>query len=235
MCLLPRPDIEQLISVYAKALADHGATPKGVLWPNATDLPKRFRSLLRPIDFGRYSPSNRLRLLDLGCGPGFLLDYLAQQDLLERVDYCGVDVYEQPLELGRARWPDHRFERRDVRDQPFEPGAFDYCVVCGVFTGRLTTTYETMEAIAQETLRAVWPSVHIGLGFNTMSKHVDWERDDLFHWPLDDIMAFCKKHLARHVSLHLDYGLWETTVLVLREPALSGGTVPASWISESLA
>ena len=140
MCLLPRPDIEQLISVYAKALADHGATPKGVRWPNATDLPKRFRSLLRPIDFGRYSPSNRMRLLDLGCGPGFLLDYLAQQDLLERVDYCGVDVYKQPLELARARWPDHRFERRDVRDQPFEPGAFDYCVVCGVFTGRWTTT-----------------------------------------------------------------------------------------------
>jgi hypothetical protein len=34
-----------------------------------------------------------------------------------------------------------------------------------------------------------------------MSKHVDWERDDLFLY----ILAFCKRDLSRHVSLRL---LW---------------------------
>jgi hypothetical protein len=87
--------------------------------------------------------------------------------------------------------------------------------------------------MAQDTLKAVWPSVTIGLAFNAMSKHVDWERDDLFHWPLDDIMAFCKTDLSRHVRLRLDYGLWEVSTIVLKSPAARLGSVPVGWRSEA--
>jgi len=47
-----------------------------------------------------------------------------------------------------------------------------------------------MEAMACDTLKSIWPSVKIGLGFNVMSKHVDWEREDLFHWGFDEVAAF---------------------------------------------
>lgn len=38
-----------------------------------------------------------MRLLDLGCGPGFLLDYLAENRLLDRVDCTGIDVTKVTL------------------------------------------------------------------------------------------------------------------------------------------
>jgi hypothetical protein len=89
-----------------------------------------------------------------------------------------------------------------------------------------------MEAMAQETLSAVWPSVTNGLSFNTMSKHVDWERDDLFHWPLDNIMAFAKANLSRHVAFCLDYGLWEVAVSVGKAPVPLTSSRPAAWLAE---
>src|SRR5262249_21598893 len=156
----------------------------------------------------------RIRLLDVGCGLGLLLDYLADNSLLDVVDYTGVDLVEPILQQARRRWPGYVFHLRDVRDAPYGEEEFDYCLLCGVFTVRTGNNYEDMVSLEQSTIKAIWPSVRLGLGFNSMSKHVDWERDDLFHWPLDDIMAFCKSHLSRHVSLNLDYGLWETSTIV---------------------
>jgi len=227
-----RKDVEKLAAVYAASLANYGATPKGLLWPNAPDLATRFEVLLGGINFQRYTRVNRIKLLDLGCGPGLLLDYLNENQLIDLVDYTGVDVLEADLLEARSRWPDYRFELRDVRDCPFDEHRFDYCIVCGVFTGKFEVTYAEMEAMAQEILRAVWPSVTIGLGFNVMSKHVDWERDDLFHWPLDNIMAFCKAHLSRHASFRLDYGLWEVSTIVLKSPIERQTRLPNQW-SES--
>ena len=84
--------------------------------------------------------------------------------------------------------------------------------------------WHEVRLVRHETLAAVWPSVTEGLSFNTMSKHVDWERDDLFHWPLDDVMAFAKANLSRHVAFNLDYGLWEVAVHVHRSPVQPAAT-----------
>ena len=170
-----------------------------------------------------------MRLLDVGCGLALILDYLKENALLDRVDYTGVDLLDSMLSEARERWPEARFERRDIRDQPFPDDAFDYGVVCGIFTVKHENTYADTVAFAESTLRAAWPSVTIGLGFNSMSKHVDWERDDLFHWPLDDIMTFCKRDLSRHVTFRLDYGLWEVSTLVRKTPLTTAAIVPPAW------
>jgi SAM-dependent methyltransferase len=226
-----RNDVHEITKHYAAALAERGVSPVGVLWPNAHDLATRFEVLLGAIDFSQYRPSRRAKLLDVGCGPGFLLDYLAKNKLLTRIDYTGVDVTEVTMGHARARWPDHRFELRDVRDQPFGGEIFDYCIACGVFTARCGNTFDQMRDLVQDTLKALWPSVRLGVGFNVMSKHVDWERDDLFHWPLDDMMAFCKANLSRHVCFRLDYGLWEASALVLKSPIQPRTQAPESWLT----
>lgn len=227
-----REDVFHLTSRFEKAIEKGGVTPVGIMWPNATDLAVRFETLLSAIDFSQWSPEKKLRLLDLGCGPGFLLDWFRENNLLDRIDYTGVDVTEVTMKHARERWPSQRFELRDIREQPYAPDSFDFCIICGIFTARFENSYATMESLVHDTLRAVWPSVGIGLSFNTMSKHVDWERDDLFHWPLDDIMAFCKKEMSRHVALHLDYGPWETSAVVTRKPVAARTTTPANWFGE---
>lgn len=224
-----RDDVRTVTAVYEESLRKHGAVPQGVYWPSASDLAKRFRLQLVEAGIETASPERRLRVLDLGCGPGLLLDYLEANGWLDRVDYTGVDVVASTIEIARQRWPDRRFDVRDLRDQPYPPEAFDACVMCGVFTGRPGIGYDEMVNLVRSTLSAVWPSVSHCLVFNTMAKHVDWERDDLFHWPLDEAMAVCKADLSRHVRIRLDYGLWETTFVVLRQADIAVGTVPSNW------
>jgi SAM-dependent methyltransferase len=225
-----RDDIRKLPEIY-RLLAEQDDKPLATLgWPpNPDDLAERHKTLLSAVEFPSYTPERPLKILDLGCGLGLLLDYLTANSLIGRIDYTGVDLLEPILHRARQRWPDHRFELRDVRDEPFACEEFDYCIMCGLFTIRNGNSYEDAVELVQSTLKAVWPSVRLGLGFNSMSKHVDWERDDLFHWPLDDIMAFCKQNLSRHVSLHLDYGLWEVSTIVRKSPRSRGSRVPANW------
>ena len=176
-----------------------------------------------------YSIQKPLRLLDVGCGLGFLLDWFAENDLLDRIDYTGVELSAPMFDVVSKRWPSQRFQFRDIRVEPYSENSFDFCIICGIFTVKNGNSYEETLALAQGVLKAAWGSVTLGMGFNSMSKHVDWERDDLFHWPLDDIMAFCKRDLSRHVSFKHDYGLWEATTIVRKQPLLPLSKMPDRW------
>jgi SAM-dependent methyltransferase len=225
-----RKDVEKLPELFPRPSAEQKDYLYRLGWPpNASDLAARYSILLSAIDFNDYSVGRPMKLLDVGCGLGLLLDYLIDNSLMNLVDYTGVDLVEPILREAQSRWPGRRFDRRDVRDRPYENETFDYCIVCGIFTAKNGNSYDDTVALAESTLKAVWPSVKLGLAFNSMSKHVDWEREDLFHWPLDDIMAFCKRDLSRHVSLNLDYGLWEVSTLVRKAPRLRNSKVPSVW------
>jgi hypothetical protein len=49
-----------------------------------------------------------------------------------------------------------------------------------------------------------------------MSKHVDWEREDLFHLPFDRLTSFLTNRLSRHFVIRHDYGLYEYTTYVYK-------------------
>jgi len=69
-----------LVRHYEECMAQHGATPRGVDWPNGDDLAARFGVMLEVLA----ETGERPRLLDLGCGPGLLLDYLAATSGVDR-------------------------------------------------------------------------------------------------------------------------------------------------------
>jgi SAM-dependent methyltransferase len=205
--------------------------PQMLGWSSPADIATHYAVLLSPIDFAKYSAARPLKLLDLGCGFGLLLDWLAANGHLDAVDYTGVDLVDPILDGAQRRWPKHRFEHRDVRDEPYARDSFDYCVIAGVFTVKNSNSYEDKLALVQETLKAIWPSVVLGLAFNSMSKHtIEWPGDgELFRWPLDDLMAFCIRELSRHVSIKMDYGFWDVSIVVRKEPAQHPSKTSSAW------
>jgi len=219
--------LRNIVAPIEARFAERGATPQGLWWPNAEDLAARYEVFLRPL---LPAPgAARLRLLDIGCGLGFLPDWLAANGLLAAVDYTGLDASEAILERARLRWPSLRFVQGDPLSGGVPEGGFDAVLAIGIFTARFTNTAEGMRAYSEATLAALWPHAARCLAFNAMSKHVEWERDDLFHWPVDDVLHFCRTRLARHVAVSGDYGLWEHTFHVWREPRRAGGVLPSCW------
>lgn len=198
----------QLKAHYEKCFAEHGCTPQGLNWPNAEDMQTRYRVMAELMGDAPGS------LLDIGCGYGGFLEYLHEQKI--NVDYTGVDISPQMIEAAKARHDDAAFEVVDILNTA--PPRADYAVMNGVLTVKSQASYDAMEAFAQAMIKAAFDAVDKGLAFNVMSHHVDWQRDDLFHWPFDAMAAFVTEHCSRHVTIRADYGLYEYTAYLYKDP-----------------
>jgi len=75
---------------------------------------------------------------------------------------------------------------------------------------------EEMDSYFRTLVRRVFRHVRIGMAFNVMSKQVEWEREDLFHLPFDELADFLTAEVSRHFVIRHDYGLYEYTTYVYR-------------------
>lgn len=205
----------ELVEYYEACLAEHGDSHRGVDWPNAADAATRYRVMLDVIR-PSHSP---VALLDVGCGAGHLLEYMRQRTI-PGVDYHGLDLSTKFVELCREKFPETRFYCLDLLrpsdgDVPL-PEA-DYVVMNGVFTEKRSLSYDEMWKFFTSLVERAFSLARVGIAFNVMSKHVDWERPDLFHVPFDDMARFIRQQLSRHYCFRADYGLYEYTTYVYRQ------------------
>jgi hypothetical protein len=138
---------------------------------------------------------------------------------LSHIHYRGVDASPRFIELSRRKFPDIEFQCNDVLAKQVELPEVDYVAMNGVLTEKRGLSFEQMRDYMFRLLERVYSSARIGMAFNVMSHHVDWQRDDLFHVPYDVLAAFLKAKLSRHFVFRADYGLYEYTTYVYRKPA----------------
>jgi SAM-dependent methyltransferase len=220
-------DWAPLVSHYERCLLRHGATPQGVDWPSERDLATRFGTLLSGLD--DRGDAGRVVMLDVGCGPGFLLDYLRATGRADRVEYRGVDISPRMVESARARWPGADITCRDIVADPLPPQSVDYVVMNGVLTEKQSLAHDAMVRLAESLIAAAFKTARTGVAFNAMNRHVDWQRDELFYWGFDDVSAFLRERVSRHYAFRADYGLYEFTAFVWREPRLPPRVTDGWW------
>jgi dTDP-4-amino-4,6-dideoxygalactose transaminase len=205
--MIDRPD-DVILAHSNQALLQHGDTPQGAHWPNEADRRKRFDVMLDVIADQSAEP---VVLCDLGCGTGELLAHIRERGITN-ITYIGVDRSGIALSHARKKFPGVSFFEIDVNDPnaDLNPIACDYLVSNGLF-------------------KRVWPQVRRGIAFNVMSKVVDWERDDLFHVPMDDIARMLHALAGRRIRFRADYGLYEYTAYAYKSgPSLPGALAVAS-------
>jgi SAM-dependent methyltransferase len=205
---------QTIIEHYEQCLARHGDTHLGVDWPNAEDADRRYRVMLDVI---REPRDQAVMLMDFGCGAGHLLEHLRRHGR-SNVRYVGVDASARFIDLSRQKFPGVEFYCTDVLADGATLPRVDYVVMNGVLTEKRGLSFDEMLVYAWRLLPRVFELARFGMAFNVMSKHVDWERDDLFHLPYDMLAAFLKAELSRHFLFRADYGLYEYTAYVYREP-----------------
>ncbi len=204
-----------LVAHYERCLDQYGDTPAGVDWPNEADATRRYRVMLEVI---RHLESGLMpSLLDVGCGAAHLYEHILRLGQIE-IEYSGLDLSENFINLCRSKFPDRTFYQMGLLDPQVLIPQFDYVVLNGVLTEKRDIPFDPMWEYTQRLLIAAWGHARMGMAFNLMSKQVDWEREDLFHVPLDMIADFVSKNLSRHFLLRRDYGLYEYTVYVYRNP-----------------
>jgi len=210
------PEYLELASRCDASLREHGDSAKGAEWPNQQDREVRFEVML---DLLRRDASNRIELLDFACGTGDLLRYMRSRNIAD-VDYRGADISDEPLKLARQKFPDISFTRIDVlgaSDTEVAGLAADYCIINGLFTVKHSLSEAEMWFFLTRVVSRLWPLMRKGIAFNVMSKHVDWERSDLFHLPYDQAAEFLHGLAGRNIAFRADYGLYEYTCFAFKQ------------------
>jgi hypothetical protein len=133
------------------------------------------------------------------------------------------------IEAARGRCPGIDFACRDILAEPLADRSVDVVVMNGVLTERRSLPKPRMVELAQSLVAASFEVARVGIAFNVMSSHVDWEREDLFHWSFDEVASFLRRTVSRHYAFRADYGLYEYLVTVRRCPVLPTPVDPAAW------
>ncbi|MCF7787397.1 MAG: class I SAM-dependent methyltransferase [Prosthecobacter sp.] len=198
---------------YEKVFAEFGDTFRGADWPKESDVLKRYEVMLGIIP--KDSVGQTTTLLDFGCGSAQLMDHIGRTKR-DWIQYSGMDVSESCIKTASEKYPKCSFYCNNIlTDKPAVP-PFDYVVMNGVLTEKLSLSQEEMLKFTETLLVKVFEMTAKGMAFNVMSKIVDWERPDLFHLSMDAMSEMIGRKLSRHFVVRHDYGLYEYTVYIYK-------------------
>ncbi|HET9706121.1 MAG TPA: class I SAM-dependent methyltransferase [Vicinamibacterales bacterium] len=203
--------LDGIKDLYEGNLAEYGTTSKSVGWRDDASQELRFERLVRVIDTGVAD----FTVNDWGCGYGAMFGYLDRRCGPRLARYTGYDISQEMLDAARRQCEVSRTNfvlGSDVTE------AADYTFVSGTFNVRLQASDTDWEAYIKRHLEAMFAKSRRGLAFNLLTSYVDWKAEDLFYADPKDFFDFCKTRLSRFVTLHHDYGLYEWTIAVTREP-----------------
>jgi SAM-dependent methyltransferase len=203
--------LDGIRDLYEGNLAEHGTSSKSVGWRDEASQRLRFERLARVIDPG----AGAFTVNDWGCGYGAMFGYLDGAFGTSMSRYTGYDISAEMLGAAKARCADARASF--VNGTAVTVDA-DYTFVSGTFNVKLNASDDQWDEYIKGQLEAMYAKSRRGLAFNLLTSYVDWKTDNLFYADPKDFFDFCKTRLSRAVTLHHDYGLFEWTIAVTREP-----------------
>jgi cyclopropane fatty-acyl-phospholipid synthase-like methyltransferase len=202
-----------IVSHYERCLELHGDTHLGVDWPNKQDAEIRYQVMLELI---KPAPSGgAVQLLDFGCGASHFYEYIQARGLKD-INYSGLDLSEKFVALSRNKFPANTYYHLDLLQERTDIPVFDYIIMNGVFTEKRSLAFAEMFSYFKRLVKKIFERAQVGIAFNVMSKHVEWERDDLFHLSFDLLAEFLRKEVSRNFAFRNDYKLYEYTAYVYR-------------------
>jgi len=199
----------QVGAYYGAKLAAHGATPNGVDWSSADSQCVRFEQLISVCD-----ASSRFSLNDVGCGYGALLGFLRERSV--DVDYRGYDLVPDMIAKARELYPGAAFLGSGERLEPA-----DYTVASGIFNVKLTTPVDEWRDYIVQTIDDMARASRRGFAFNLLTSYSDADRmrPDLYYGDPGWFFDLMKRQYSRWVAVLHDYGLYEFTIRVRKDPA----------------
>lgn len=210
---------QRIISIACERdLLEHGDTFRGVGYTKSEREAERQYALMLEVVRERDEP---VSVLDFGCGLAHLLDHIEREPHWRHVRYTGLDISPTYLDAARARHPEAVLILMDVLESDAGLPDYDYAVLNGVFNYRGPVAEDVMQRYWEQLTSVVYRHCRRGMAFNVMSTIVDWQRDDLFHLPFDVMARFVGRSLSRHFVVRHDYGAYEYTTYVYRDPSVN--------------
>ena len=194
---------EEIKGMYVEALRRHGDSPASLLTPKGRSH-LRFRAIKEQVN------KNGLKILDYGCGLGFLYDYLSKTKF--SFEYTGIDIVPQFIDSCKSKYPKACF---DVID-PTRPicGEYDIVFASGVFNLITHESEIISKEYALERIEYLFSITNKILVCDFLSSLVDFKQYKAQHFSPSEIVEFCSNKLSRRFKLRHDLLPYEMTLIV---------------------
>lgn len=201
-------DRAEVAHFYSEGLRRYGYSPRSLGWVEGTQ-ETRFRVLAEVGDL------EGCPVLDVGCGFGDLYEFLCKEGI--KVDYTGVDMNPDLLEIARMRHPDARFVTADFEEATIR-GRFDWAFASGVFNYMVSDH----RAFVGNVVRKMFRTARQGIAIDFLNSSASFLSAGLYRPDPADMYRFCCK-LSKRVVLRCDYKPTEFCVYVYRDTSVAPG------------
>jgi 2-polyprenyl-3-methyl-5-hydroxy-6-metoxy-1,4-benzoquinol methylase len=192
---------KKIYDYYQNLFEHYGLSPRSVGWGTKNGKQSiRFEIL---CGIGNLSNSS---MLDVGCGFGDLYGFLKSKKI--KLNYHGIDINENLIEMGKKIYPNAFLEYRDFEIQKFNK-KFDWVLSSGITSHG--STYSHLTNIMKE----MFNICKKGFSMNFVSNNVNYKSNDLFYSSPEKIISIVKKFSNRYVLRH-DYMPYEFTLYVYK-------------------
>lgn len=213
-------DKQGQIAYFEGLLAQHGANYKALDWNSPESQRLRFKIFKEIFVYGK--KASGISLLDVGCGFGDLYGFLKAEGLLHRnrINYTGYDISPKLLEVARKKYPEAKFELKDMLENRYVP-KFDYVFCSGIFNIRTSEEFDHLDFV-KEMLFRMYDLAGCGVAVNFLSEGAlpigspeDLNSGRYFYFKPDEILNFCRFVCSRYILRH-DYHPGDFTVYLLK-------------------
>ena len=201
---------------YEELYAQYGDDPRSLSGRDRETQAERFFRIVRGLEL-QDAPAS---LHEIGCGLGDFGEYLGER--YPQVVYSGSDVAPKFVDACRARYPQSKFELRDVAET-VPDDRYDYVTLSGTFNIRLSQSPEDWERFAFEMLRSMYAMCRKAISANFLTSYSDpaYRREDLHYQDERRLTDFAVGELSRYFTLDLGGPLYESTLTVYRPEYLA--------------
>jgi SAM-dependent methyltransferase len=130
--------LQDQTSHYSQRLAEFGSLPQADSWTSkkmSTFYYRKATAMFQDyIHYKAFSPENKLKLLDIGSGNGFYAEYLQQSNILDSIDYTGIEINLKSCEAAQAKNLPVNFINNDFAQIKFGFKPFHFATLIGTFT-----------------------------------------------------------------------------------------------------
>lgn len=191
---------------YNERLAQFGYSEEALGWSrNKNDL--RYMALISEWA----DELDNSKVGDFGCGFGDFYGFLKKEG--KQVQYTGIDINSNLVQMGQKYYPDASFWVGDiVKDNYLEN--FDFIFSSGVFNHKLN--HDDEYRFIRENLEKINELSNKGFAINFLSDKVDYQLEHTFHSNPGKILDIVYRY-SNHVVLRNDYMPFEFTVYVRKD------------------
>lgn len=187
--MIPK-DNNRIQAYYKEALADYGDhDARSVHWSDVQGQRTRFMVLSQIADL------NGQQVLDVGCGLGDLYSFFLKSKI--EVDYTGIDIIPDFISLARERYPQARFE---LKDMATITETYDYILASGALSFKIADH----KKVYFEIIKKMYKHATKGVAFNMLNRIVHVDDETYAAYDITEVADFCKT-FCNNVQIITDY------------------------------